>query len=317
VLRLVLLRLALGAGILWAVSVVVFAATQALPGDAAQAILGRDATPERLAALREQLHLGGSAAGGYARWLGGVLRLDFGSSLATGTPVTTYLADRILNTVVLLVCVEAVAVPVAVLAGVWGARRRRGLADHAVSLVTLVLAALPEFVIGILLVITFSTGLLHILPPVYVADGDAPPWSHPAQLVLPTATLALTVGPYLLRHVRAAVVEVLDSPYVRFARLKGLPERRVLWRHVLPAAAGPVVQVLALSLGWLTGGTVVVEYLFRYPGVGFTMVDAVNNRDLPVIQALTLLVVGVYVVVNLLGDLAALVASPRLRTGAS
>ncbi|OLB79706.1 MAG: peptide ABC transporter permease [Actinobacteria bacterium 13_2_20CM_2_71_6] len=314
--RLAVKRLGFGALILWAVSVVVFLATQALPGDAAHAILGREATPERLAALRAQLHLGQPLPAQYLSWLRGIVTFDPGTSLANGLPVSAYLGPRIGNSLLLMLCAALVSTPIALLLGTWSALRRDRFVDHATALGTLVLAALPEFVVGIVLVIVFATGVFHALPAVFVADGSAPVWADPAQLVLPTLTLVLAIGPYIVRMMRATMVEVLESEYVQQARLKGLSERTVLLRHALPNALGPVVQVIALQLAWLAGGVVVVEFLFRYPGIGFALVDAVNNRDLPVVQALSLLIAGVYIVVNLLADLVSLATNAKVRTAA-
>jgi peptide/nickel transport system permease protein len=313
-LRLAAKRLAFGALVLWAVSVVVFVATQALPGDAALAILGRTATPERLAALRAQLDTGQPLIQQYLSWLGGLITFDPGTSLANGQPVSTILGSKVVNSLVLMACAAAISTPIAMLIGTWSALRRDRMLDHTAALGTLVLAALPEFVIGIALVIVFATGLLKVLPAVSVSDGTRPVWADPEQLVLPVLTLVLAVGPYIARMMRATMVEVLESDYVQQARLKGLPERTVLLRHALPNAVGPVVQVVALQLAWLAGGVVVVEFLFRFPGIGFTLVDAVNNRDLPVIQALSLLIAGVYIGVNLFADLISLAANPKVRT---
>lgn len=304
-------RLAFGALILWAVSVVVFLATAALPGDTAQAILGREATPERLAALRTELHLDEPLVSQYLSWLGGLLTFDPGRSLANGLPIDEFLGPRIGHSLVLMLFAAAVSTPLAMVIGTWSAVRRDRVADHATAVVTLVLAALPEFVIGITLVILFATGPLRVLPAVYVDTGQGPMWTD---LVLPALTLVLAVGPYIVRMMRATMIEVLESEYVQQARLKGLPERVVLRRHALPNAVGPVAQVVALQLAWLAGGVVVVEFLFRYPGVGYALVDAVANRDLPVIQALTLLIAALYIVVNLVADLVSLVANPRVRT---
>lgn len=313
-LRLVARRLAHGVAILFAVSIVVFLATQALPGDAAQAILGREATPERLAALREQLHLGEPLVGQYLAWLQGIVTFDLGHSLASGLSVSELLIPRISNSLVLMLLAALVATPLAIAIGTWSALRRDTAGDHATSIVTLVLAALPEFVIGIFLVLLLSTGVFHLLPAVFVANEPGPIWVDPAQLVLPTLTLVLAVGPYIVRMMRATMLEVLESEYIQQARLKGLPERVVLLRHALPNAIGPVAQVVALQMAWLAGGAVVVEYLFRFPGVGFALVDAVNNRDLPVVQGLALLIAAVYIVVNLAADVVALATNPKVRT---
>ncbi|MQA97569.1 MAG: ABC transporter permease subunit [Streptosporangiales bacterium] len=313
--RLIFKRVLLGLVILWAVSVVVFLATQALPGDAARAILGRDATPERLAALQAQLHTGDPMLVQYGKWLAGTLTFDLGASLANGLPVGQYLAPRVSNSLVLMMIAAVIATPVALAVGAWSALRRDRAVDHATSLITLVLAALPEFVVGIILVLIFATGWLHVLPAVFAA-GEGAVWQYPAQLVLPTLTLVLAVSPYIVRMMRAAMVEVLESEYVQQARLKGLPERTVIWRHAVPNAIGPVAQVIALQLAWLAGGVVVIEFLFRYPGIGLALMDAIGNRDLPVIQALSLLIAGLYIVVNLLADIIGLAANPKVRTAA-
>lgn len=313
-LRLAVKRLTFGAIVLWAVSVVVFLATQALPGDAARAILGRSATPERLHALRAQLGLGKPLALQYLSWFKGMLTLNPGTSLANGLPVTQVLGPRIVNSVVLMLCAAVISTPLAMFIGTWTALRRDRIVDHATSLGTLILASLPEFVVGVILVILLSTGLLHLFPAVFVAAGSRPVWADPNQLALPTLTLVLAICPPIVRMMRATMLEVLESEYVQQARLKGLPERTVLLRHALPNAIGPVIQVVALQLAWLAGGVVVVEFLFRYPGVGFALVDAVSNRDIPVIQALSLLIAGLYIVVNLLADLISLATNPKVRT---
>lgn len=313
-LRLVLRRLATGIIILWAVSVVVFLATQALPGDAAQAILGRQATPERLEALRERLGSDESLVMQYINWLTGVLTFNLGNSLASGLPLSKLLLPRISNSLILMLIAACVATPLSILIGTFAAFRRDRGPDHAAQGGSLVIASLPQFVVGILLVLIFSTGVFHWLPAVFVAKQPGPIWIDPSQLVLPALTLALVVMPYIIRMTRATMLEVLETEYVQQARLKGLSERTVLFKHALPNAIGPVAQVVALQLAWLAGGAVVIEYLFRFPGVGLALVDAVNNRDLPVVQGLTLLIAAVYIVVNILADLIALAANPRVRT---
>lgn len=313
--RMLIRRTLFGVFTLLVVSLVVFLATQTLPGDAAQAILGREATPARLAALREQLHLGGSLPSQYFHWLGNVLTLNFGTSLANQQPVLKVMGPALGNSAVLMFCSAIIAVPLAIGVGTWSALKREGMLDRSTSVITLVLAALPEFVVGILLVIIFSTGVLHVLPAVFVQQnpGDAV-WSDPSQLVLPTLTLVLAVSPYIIRIMRATMLEVLDSEYVQQARLKGVPERTVILRHALPNAIGPVAQVIALQLAWLLGGVVLVEYVFRYPGIGFMLTDSVNNRDLPLVQAIVLAIALFYVVVNLIADVITLIANPRVRT---
>ncbi|MEU6270463.1 ABC transporter permease [Saccharopolyspora shandongensis] len=314
--RMLVKRILLGVVILWAVSVVIFLATQALPGDAARAILGREATPERLAALRAQLHLDEPMWVQYFSWLGNIFRLDLGTSYANGMPVADLLGSRLNNSLALMLCATVISVPLSILVGTYSALRRDKAFDHATSVVSLVLASLPEFVVGIVLVLVFSTGLLNLLPAVYVMTGTGSAWSDPTQLVLPTLTMVLAVSPYIVRIMRATMIEVLESEFVQQARLKGLPERTVILRHALPNSIGPVAQVIALQLAWLAGGVVIVEFLFRFPGIGFALVDAVNNRDLPVVQTLTLAIAAVYIVVNLLADVVSLAANPKVRSAA-
>ncbi len=312
--RLLLRRSLFGLFTLWVVSLVVFLATQALPGDAAQAILGREATPERLAALRAQLHLGGSLPEQYISWLGHLVTFDLGNSLAGGKPVAQVIAPMLLNSSVLMLCSAIIAIPLAIAIGTWSALKKDTAVDHVTGVVTLVLASLPEFVVGVLLVLLLATGFLHLFPAVFVLIPGEQVWSNPAQLVLPVLTLVLAVSPYIIRIMRATMLEVLESQYVQQARLKGLPERTVIWRHAIPNAIGPVAQVVALQLAWLIGGVVIVEYLFRFPGIGFQLIDAVTNRDLPVVQALVIVIALFYVVVNLLADVVTLAANPKVRT---
>ncbi|MDS1269185.1 ABC transporter permease [Lipingzhangella sp. LS1_29] len=311
-LRLVAGRLLLGLLTLWAVSVVVFLATQALPGDAARSVLGREATPERLDALREQLNLYDPLAVQYGKWLVGVLTLDFGVSFANQAPVAEYLAPRIANSLWLMGIAAVVATPVALFLGAYSAVRRDRVVDHATSLATLVMASLPEFVVGICLILLLSTGWLSLFPPVFGGDSGQV-WASPGELVLPVLTLAIAVSPPIVRMMRASMIEVLESEYVQQARLKGLPERVVLLRHAAPNAIGPVAQVIALQLAWLAGGVVAVEFLFRFPGVGLALMDAVQGRDVPMVQAVVLLIAAVYILVNLLADIVGLAANPKVR----
>jgi peptide/nickel transport system permease protein len=312
--RLLLRRIALGLLTLWLVSLVVFAAVIALPGDAATAMLGREATPDRVAALRDQLHLDDSLLSQYWQWLSGIVTGDLGISAATQEPVSELLSDRVGNSVFLVLVASAVAIPLSLLVGVWTAMRRDRPADHVVSTATLVLAALPEFVIGIALILVFATGLLSVLPAVSILPPGTHAWEDLSVVVLPAATLVLAVTPYISRIMRGSMVEVLESEYVTMARLKGLPERSVIWRHAVPNAIVPAIQVAALQLAWMAGGVVVVEFVFAFPGIGAALVDAVGNRDMPVVQAVTMLAAGVYVGLNVLADIATILVTPKLRT---
>jgi peptide/nickel transport system permease protein len=312
--RFLVRRIALGLLTLLLVSIVVFAATQALPGDAARAILGRDATPQRLAALRAQLHLNQSVVQQYLHWLGGILTGNLGTSAANEQPVSQLLSGRIGNSAFLVLVSALVAIPLSIGLGVWMAMRRDRLADHVGSTVSLVLAALPEFVIGIALVLIFATNVFHALPAVSLIPPGDHAWQHINVVILPAATLVLAVTPYISRIMRGSMIEVLESDYVTMARLKGLPERTVIWRHAVPNAIVPAIQVSALQLAWMAGGVVLVEFVFSYPGVGAALVDAVGNRDVPVVQALTIIIAAVYVVLNVLADVTTILVTPRLRT---
>ena len=314
--RLIARRLALGVLTLFLISLVVFAAVLALPGDAATAILGRDATPERLAALRDQLNLNDSVVSQYLQWIGDVLTGSFGESTATQEPVSELLSDRVANTAFLVLVAAVVAIPLSIGIGVWTAMRRDRSVDHVISTSSLVLAALPEFVIGIGLILLFATSVFHLFPAVSLLAPDEKAWSDPSVVVLPAATLVLAVTPYISRIMRGSMIEVLESEYVTMARLKGLPERTVIWRHAVPNAIVPAIQVTALQLAWMAGGVVVVEFVFSYPGIGAAFIDAVDNRDMPVVQTVTMLAAGIYVLLNLLADLATIAVTPRLRTEA-
>ena len=306
-------RLLFGLVSLFAVSVIVFASTQAL-GDPARAILGRSATPESLAALRAQLHLDQSVVAQYGHWVGGLFRGDLGTSYSTQQPVSELLGARLVNSAVLVLCAAIVSIPLSIALGAWAALRREGLFDTVSSAVLLALAALPEFVVAVLLVILFSTSVLQVLPAVSQVPPGSRPWSDPTVLVLPTATLVIAVAPYVARIMRASMVEVLESDYVEMARLKGLPERLVLTRHALPNALGPVLQVIAINLAYLAGGVIIVEYVFNYRGIGSALQDAVLNHDIAVVQALAMLIAGVYIVLNLTADVLTIMVTPRLRT---
>jgi peptide/nickel transport system permease protein len=307
-------RILFGVVTLFVASLVIFTATQALPGDPARSILGRNATPESLAALRQQLGLNKPVVQQYTDWLGGVVKGDLGTSLTASRPVTGVIGERIGYSAFLMLIAAVVSIPIAIVLGAASARSRDGPFDHAVSVVTLALAALPEFIVGIALVIVFATTVFHVFPAVTIIDPGTPPWSHPKELVLPTVTLIIAVTPYMVRIMRASMVEILESDYVEMARLKGLSERLVLWRHAVPNGIAPTFQVIAINLAYLAGGIVVVESVFNYPGIGAGFVDAVHGRDMPVVQALSLLIAALYVVLNLLADIATILVSPRLRT---
>ena len=312
--KLILRRLALGLLTLWLISLIVFAALLALPGDAATAILGREATPDRVAALREQLNLGDSVISQYLQWVSGVITGSFGTSAATQQPVSELLSARVANSAFLVLIAALVAIPTSIALGVWMAMKRDRAVDHVGSTVSLVLAALPEFVIGIGLILLFATSVFQWFPAVSLIPPDERAWNVPDVVVLPAATLVLAVVPYVSRIMRGSMIEVLESDYVTMARLKGLPEREVIWRHAVPNAIVPAIQVAALQLAWMAGGVVLVEFVFSYPGIGTALVDAVGNRDMPVVQTVTMLAAGIYVLLNLLADVVTIMVTPKLRT---
>jgi peptide/nickel transport system permease protein len=314
--KLIWRRIALGILTLFLISLVVYGAVLALPGDAATAILGKEATPDRVAALRAQLHLDDSVISQYLQWAKGVVTGSFGTSASTQQPVSELLSERVGNTLFLVFIASAVAIPLSIALGVWMAMKRDKTVDVVGSTVTLVLAALPEFVIGIGLVLLFATGLFHWFPAVSLIPPGDKAWQHPDVVVLPAATLVLAVTPYISRIMRGSTIEVLESEYVTMARLKGLSERTVIWRHAVPNAIVPAIQVAALQLAWMAGGVVIVEFVFSYPGIGASLVDAVANRDMPVVQTVTMLAASVYVVMNLVADLATILVTPKLRTAA-
>ncbi|MBE0528231.1 MAG: ABC transporter permease [Thermoleophilia bacterium] len=315
-LKLILIRIGLGVLTLLLVSVVVFAATQALPGDTARAILGKEAAEKaRYEALREQLGLNKPIAEQYLSWLGGVVTGDLGNSLVQDKPVTELLTRRVINTFMLVAIAALLSIPISLLLGSLTALRRDSKFDTTVTIGSLSLAALPEFVIGIVLILLFATQVFNWLPAVSRVDPGVPIYQQIELFILPALTLTLAVAPYITRILRASTIEVLESEYVMMARLKGLPERLVLNRHALPNALGPALQVTALNLAWLAGGVVVVEYLFAFPGIGSALVDAVANRDMPMVQAICLIIAAVYVLANLTADILTILVSPRLRTG--
>src|ERR1700758_754385 len=310
----ILRRLLLGVLVLILVSILVFLATQALPGDPARAILGRNANPASLAALRRQLHLDRPVFEQYWTWVTGLLHGNLGTSLAAQEPVTTLLAPKLVNSAVLVVLAAVLSIPLSIAIGAWAALKREKVFDQSSSNLMLLLAALPEFVVALVLVILFATTVFHVLPAISTVPPGSRPWNNWVALVLPTITLVIAVAPYVSRIMRASMIEVLESDYVEMARLKGMREQTVLWRHALPNGIAPAIQVIALSLAYLAGGIVVVEFVFAYPGIGSAFVGAVSNRDLPTVQALGILIAAAYVVLNVAADVATILVSPRLRT---
>ena len=304
----------LGAAVLTllAVSLVVFGGTEALPGDAATAVLGREATPDAVAKLRHDFGLDRPVTTRYLEWLKGFAQGDLGRSVPSGDSVSTLISDPVRNTAILGFATILLLIPLVLLLGIATAVRRDGTLDLLSSGATLGLIAVPEFVTGSLLVVVFS-GWLGWLPAVSLIDSSQSLFSQRSALVLPVATLLVASVAQGVRMVRACMIDVLRSDFIESLRLKGVPERDVLLRHALPNALGPTIQVLALTIAWLTGGVVVVEAVFQFNGVGLALTGAVSSRDVPTVQAIAMLIAAVYVALNLISDIATALLNPRLR----
>jgi peptide/nickel transport system permease protein len=306
-------RLIIGVVTLFLVSVVVFLATEVLPGNAAYAILGRNATPARVRALEIALHLNRGVSGQYWAWISGLFTGNLGRSLVNGLPVWGYVEPRLINSAALVLITGAVGALAGVALGAAAALRKDGWLDGVTSVAVLAVTSLPEFVVAIALIIGLSTVVWHVLPAVSLLAPGTYIWSQPELLVLPAGTLVIVIVPYILRMMRAAMIEALESDYVEMARLKGVPEWRVVLVHALPNAIAPAIQVIGLNFLYLAGGIVVVEYVFNFPGIGQGLVYAVDDRDIPVIQFIVLALAAFYVVMNILTDMIALLATPRRR----
>ena len=310
---LVLRRLAAGLVTLLVVSAVVFLATQVLPGNAAFAVLGRSANPSRLHALERHLHLDRGVAEQYWLWLSGLLTGKLGASLANGQPLWSLVAPRLINSAVLVFVTGAIGSIVGVALGAAAALRKDTWFDHLTSVTALTVTSLPEFVVAIGLIILLATVVSHLLPAVSLLPPGTYAWSAPKLLILPVATLVIVIVPYIFRMMRAAMIEALESDYVEMARLKGVPEWQIVLAHALPNAIAPTIQVIGLNFLYLAGGVVVVEFVFNFPGIGQGLVFAVQNRDIPVIQFIVLVLAAFYVVMNIVTDVIALLATPRRR----
>ncbi len=312
VLKLVAQRLALGILLLLAVSVLIFAGTQILPGDVASSILGQSATPQALANLREELGLNDPAPVRYLHWLGGVLTGDLGTALTTRQDIAATLAPRLWNTLFLAFWTAVVAIPLAVLLGLLAVRYRNGPVDKAISGFALASTSLPEFFIGYLLIFFFAVKLQWFPSISTVYDGM--PFLQKLQaIVLPGTALLLVVLAHMMRMTRAAILNVMQSAYIETAELKGLSAFDIIRRHAFPNAIAPIINVVMLNLAFLVVGVVVVEVIFVYPGMGQYLVDHVAKRDVPVVQAVGLIFAAVYIGMNMIADVAAILTNPRLR----
>ena len=311
-------RVAIGIATLAIVSVVVFLLTQALPGDIARQVLGQNATPEQLQALREQLGLERPLIVQYFSWLGGILTLDLGTALSSGTPVAELLSVRAANTATVVLVALVIVIPAAIALGVFAARRSGRAADHVISTTMFAILALPEFVVGIVVIAALAGPALRLFPPTSILDPRYPALSQPALLVLPVITMILIALPHLTESVKALVRDELGSEHVLWSRLGGVREQRLMLRGVLPNVASPTAQVVVATINFLVGGTVAVEVVFGFPGIGSALVAAVANRDIVVVQAIAMGIALILVVAFLVADLVGFITTPRLRTaGAS
>lgn len=310
---LLLRRLALGVVTVWLVSVIIFAGMEVLPGDACTVVLERDAQGEVLENCRKNLGLDRPPVERYLDWAAGAAVGDFGVSADGQTKISTEVALRVKNSILLAAGALSVGVPLAILLGVIAGLGRDRFPDIFVSTAAIFAMTIPEFVAATILVLIFSIWL-GWLPAVVLTPADAPALEFWPEFIPAVIVLVMVMVAHIMRMVRSSVIEVMASEYVQMATLKGVPYWRIVFRHALPNALLPAINVVALTVAWLLGGVVVVEVVFNYPGIGRMMIDAISDRDLPIIQALVMLIAATYVLVNLVADLASMLLNPRLRT---
>ncbi|HJN87277.1 MAG: ABC transporter permease [SAR202 cluster bacterium] len=311
-LRFIIRRLSLIGVTLLVVSLAIFLVTEVLPGDVATMILRQGATEQNLAVVRRDLGLNRPAHERYLSWVGSAIRGDLGDSYKQKRPITEVVRPRLSNSAILAVFAFLVAVPAAVIIGVWTGVRRDTWGDRAISIGSLVAISLPEFVTAVLLIVIFSS-TLGVLPSSSIILPGTSPLTRPEILVLPALTLTGVLFAYIMRMTRANVIEVMQSNYTRTAILKGLPMRRVLFRHVVPNAMLPTISVIAANIGWMLGGLIIVENVFAYPGLGRLVLEATQSRDVPLLQSVTLLIAATFAFSNLAADLCYAALNPRIR----
>lgn len=312
IVSLVVKRLALGLITIIVISVLIFVGVEALPGDLAEAILGQEATPETVAAFRKELKLDLPPHVRYFAWLGGFMKGDLGNSLANGRPIADLIGWRFANTIFLASVAAVIAVPVAVILGILAALYRNTLFDKTISMVTLSTISFPEFFVAYILIALLSVQIV-IFPSISNINDQMPFWQKIYAIILPCMTLSLVVIAHMMRQTRAAIINILASPFIEMAQLKGLKRMRVIVLHAFPNALSPVINVIALNLAYLVVGVVIVEVVFVYPGLGQLLVDSVSKRDIPVVQASGLIFAATYVSLNLLADVLSIISNPRLR----
>lgn len=319
ILRTVLQRLGLGLLTLLATSIIIFATVESLPGDFAKTILGQSATPEAVAAFEKQIGLDRPAPLRYLDWIGGVLQGNFGASFASAgalgggheRTVVSLIAPRLANTLFLAGLAALIAVPLSLVLGMLAALYRNSFFDRAVNFVALTSVSVPEFFVAYILMLFLAVRfpLFYSLASV---SADTPLLERIARCALPALTLVLVIVAQMMRMTRAAIINLLASPYIEMARLKGVSPRRIIYHHALPNAWAPIATVIAFNLAYLIVGVVIVEVVFVYPGIGQLMVDSVSARDIPVVQACALIFAATYILLNLLADIVAIITNPRL-----
>ena len=304
-----------GAGILTLliVSAVVFFITSLLPGDAAQMILGQNATPETVAALRQQLGLDQPLLMRYFHWLSGMVQGDFGTSFASHLPVSQLVAQRIPATFELAGITTLICVPLALIIGIIAAMNRGSRLDRALVIGTMATVAVPEFLVATVAVLIFAVKL-HWVSAMSFGSPDSDLLSYLKAYALPVLTLCCVLVAQMARMTRAAIINQLDSPYLEMALLKGVSPLRAVLRHALPNAVGPIANAISLSLSYLFGGVIIIETIFSYPGLASQLVDAVSNRDLPVVQLCVMLFAACYLVLLLAADILTIAFNPKWRS---
>ena len=311
-LALILQRLGLSGVLLLAVSVLIFAGVEALPGDFATTYLGQSATPQAVENIRSQLGLDRPVTTRYFEWLGNALQGDFGTSWASRNSVSEQIGNRLGNSLFLAFFAALISVPLAIILGMVSVHFRHRMPDKVINVISLAAISLPEFFIGYLLILFFAVNLGVATFPATVFEGMSF-LDRLKAIALPAATLVLVVLAHMMRMTRAAILSVMSSAYMETAELKGLGAFRAIVKHAAPNAIAPIVNVVALNLAYLVVGVVVVEVVFVYPGMGQYMVDAVTVRDMPVVQACGLIFAAIYILLNMLADIIAIVANPKLR----
>jgi peptide/nickel transport system permease protein len=312
VVLLLLQRLGIGLVVIICISALLFIGLEALPGDFAQAFLGQSATPEAVANIRKDLGLNEPVITRYLDWLGGVATGDFGNSWANKASVNDQLFKRLYNTLFLASVAAVFAVPIAVGLGMIAVFFRNKLPDHLINILSLAAISMPEFFIGYLFIFFFALILGIGDGPPIIPSASAGFFANVQLVALPAATLVVVTLAHMMRMTRAAILNIMDSAYIETAELKGVNMMTIIRKHAAPNAIAPIINVVALNLAYLVVGVVVVEVIFAYPGMGQYFVDAVQVRDMPVVQACGVVFAGVYVILNMLADIGAIVANPRL-----